>query len=53
MNLLSLNVQKTQCMQFVTKTISLLDLNTMPGKKKIVNIHNTKFLRIILEDACR
>jgi hypothetical protein len=48
-NLLSLNVEKIQFMQFVTKTNSLLDLNIMHGNKKIVNIHNTKFLGLMLD----
>jgi hypothetical protein len=42
--LLSLNFEKIQFMQFVTKTNSLFDLNIMYGDKKIANIHNTKFL---------
>jgi hypothetical protein len=47
-NLLSLNVDKTQFMQFVTKTSSLLDLNIMNGNKKIVNICNTQFIELTL-----
>jgi hypothetical protein len=35
-NLLSLNVDKAQFMQFVTKINSLLDLNIIHGDKKIV-----------------
>jgi hypothetical protein len=50
-NLLSLNVEKTHFMQFVTKTSSLLDLNIMHGNKKIVNTHNTKFLGLILDNT--
>jgi hypothetical protein len=50
-NLLSLNVEKTQFMQFVTKNNSLLDYNIMHSNKKIVNIHNTKFLGLILDNA--
>jgi hypothetical protein len=49
-NLLSLNVDKTHFMQFVTKTSSLLDLNIFRGNKKIVNAHNTKFLGLILDN---
>jgi hypothetical protein len=37
-NLLSLNVENTQFIQFVTKTDSLLDLSTMHRNKKIVFI---------------
>jgi hypothetical protein len=50
-NLLSLNVKKTQFMQFVTKSNSLLDVNIMHRNKKIVNIHNTKFLGLILNNT--
>jgi hypothetical protein len=50
-NLLPLNVEETQFMQFVTKNNSLLDSNIMHGNKKIVNIHNTKFLGLILDSA--
>jgi hypothetical protein len=50
-NLLSLYVEKTHFMQFVTKTSSLLDLNIMHGNKKIVNTHNTKFLGLILDNT--
>jgi hypothetical protein len=35
--LLSLNVSKTQFMQFITKTSPLINLNTMHRNKKIVN----------------
>jgi hypothetical protein len=48
-NLLSLNVDKTQFMQFITKTSSLIDLNIMHGNKEIVNICNAKFLGLTLE----
>jgi hypothetical protein len=50
-SLLSLNVEKTQFMQFVTKTNFLLDLNIMHGNKKIVNIHNTKFPGLMLDNS--
>jgi exonuclease III len=50
-NLLSLNVEKTQFMQFVTKNNLLLDLNIMHRNKEIVNIHNTKFLGLILDNT--
>jgi hypothetical protein len=50
-NLLSLNVEKTHFMQFVTKTSSLLDLNIMHGDKKIVNTHNTKFIGLMLDNT--
>jgi hypothetical protein len=35
---------KTQFMQFITKTSSVINFNTMHGNKEIVNICNTKFL---------
>jgi hypothetical protein len=49
-NLLSLDVEKIQFMQFVTKTNSLLDISIMHGNKKIVNVHNTKLLGFILDN---
>jgi hypothetical protein len=45
-NLLSLNVDKIQFMQFVMKTSSLIDLNIFHGNKKINNVHNTIFLAL-------
>jgi hypothetical protein len=45
-NLLSLNADKTQYMQFVTKTSSLIDLHVMYKNKAIANTCNTKFLGI-------
>jgi hypothetical protein len=48
-NLLSLNVEKIQFMQFVTMTNSPLDLITMHKNKKSVNIHNKTFLGLILD----
>jgi hypothetical protein len=50
-NLLSLNVEETQFMQFVTKTNSLPDLNIMHGKKKIINIHKSRFLGLTLDNT--
>jgi hypothetical protein len=50
-NLLSLNVDKTQFMQFVKKTSSLIDLNIFHGNKKINNVHNTKFLGLKLDNT--
>jgi hypothetical protein len=43
-NLLSLNLDKSHYMLFVTKNSCLIDLNIMHGNKKIANICNTKFL---------
>jgi hypothetical protein len=50
-NLLSLNVDKTHFMQFVSKTSSLLDLNIFHENQKIVNIQSTKFLGLILDNT--
>jgi hypothetical protein len=47
-NLLSLNLDKTHYMQFVTKNSSLIDFNIMHGNKKTANICNTKFLGLTL-----
>jgi hypothetical protein len=49
-NLLSLNFDETQFMQFVTKTCSLIDLNIMHGNKEIVNICNTKLFGLTLDN---
>jgi hypothetical protein len=49
-NFLSLNV-KTQFMQFITKTSSLIDFGIMHGKKEIANICNTNFLGLTLDDT--
>jgi hypothetical protein len=43
-NLLSLNTDKTQYMQFVTKTSSLIDLHVVYKDNAIANTCNTKFL---------
>jgi hypothetical protein len=50
-DLLSLNVDKTQFMWFIVKNSSLIDLNIMLGNKKIVNICNTKFLGLTLDNT--
>jgi hypothetical protein len=50
-NLLSLNVDKTEFMQFVTKTSSLIYLNIFHENKKISNVHNTKFLGLTLDNT--
>jgi hypothetical protein len=52
-NLLLLNVDKTQFMQFITKPSSLIDLNIMHGNKEIlvVNICNTKFFGLTLNNT--
>jgi hypothetical protein len=38
-------------MQFVTKNSSLIDFNITVGNKKIVNIWNTKFLGLKLDNT--
>jgi hypothetical protein len=43
-NLLSLNLDKTHFIQFVTKNSSLSDFDITHRNKKIANICNTKFL---------
>jgi hypothetical protein len=48
-NLLSLNADKTQYMQFVTKTSSLIDLHVKYKNKEIANTSNTKFLELTLD----
>jgi hypothetical protein len=50
-NSLSLNIDKTHYMQFITKNSSLIDLNISHGNKKIANICNTKFLGITLDNT--
>jgi mannose/fructose/N-acetylgalactosamine-specific phosphotransferase system component IID len=50
-NLLSLNADKTQYMQFVTKTSSLIDLHVMCKNKEIANTCNTKFLGLTLDNT--
>jgi hypothetical protein len=50
-NLLSLNADKIQCMQFVTKTISLIDLHIMNKNKEMANTCTTKFLRLTLDNT--
>jgi hypothetical protein len=50
-NLLSLNADKTQYMQFVTKTSSLIDLRAICKIKEVANICNTKFLGLTLDNT--
>jgi hypothetical protein len=42
---------KTQYMQFVTKTSSLIDLHIMYKNKEIANTCNTKFLGLALDNT--
>jgi hypothetical protein len=50
-NLLSLNADKTQYMQIVTKTSSLINLHFMFKNTEITNTCNTKFLGLTLDNA--
>jgi len=50
-NLLSLNLDKTHFIHFVTKNSSLIDFNIIHGNKKIVNVYNTKFLGLTLDNT--
>jgi hypothetical protein len=50
-NLLSLNADKTQYMQFVTKNSSLIDLHLEYKNKEIANTFNTKFLGLTLDNT--
>jgi hypothetical protein len=50
-NLLSLNLDKTHFMQFVTKNSSSIDFNIMHGNKKIAHVYNTKFLGLTLDNT--
>ena len=49
-NLLSLNLDKTHFMQFVTKNSSSIDFNIM-YRNKIANVYNTKFLGLTLDNT--
>jgi hypothetical protein len=50
-NLLSLNLDKTHFIQFVTKNSSSIDLNIMYGNNKIAKVYNTKFLGLTLDNT--
>jgi hypothetical protein len=50
-NLLSLNLDKTHFIQFVTKNSSLIDFNITHGNKKIANICSTKFLGLTSDNT--
>jgi hypothetical protein len=43
-NLLSLSMDKTRFIQFVTKSSSSIYFDLIHGNKKIANVYNTKFL---------
>jgi hypothetical protein len=50
-NLLSLNAEKAQYMQFVTKTSSLIDLHVMCKNKEMADSCNTTFLRLTSDNT--
>jgi hypothetical protein len=50
-NLLSLNLDKTHFIHFVTKNSSSIDFNIIHGNKKIANVYNTKFLGLTLDNT--
>jgi hypothetical protein len=50
-NLLSLNAEKTQYMQFITNTNSLIYLHVMYKNKEIANTSNTKFLALTFDNT--
>ena len=50
-NLLSLNLDKTHFIHFVSKNSSSTDFNIKHGNKKIANVYNTKFLGLTLDNT--
>ena len=50
-NLLSLNLDKTHFIHFITKSSSSIDFNIVHGNKKIANVYNTKFLGLTLDNT--
>jgi len=50
-NLLSLNLDKTHFIHFVTKNSSSIDFNIIHGNKKIANVYNTTFLGLTLDNT--
>jgi hypothetical protein len=50
-NLLSLNLDKTHFMQFVTKNNSLHDFGISHGNKKKAVVYNTKFLGLTIDNT--
>ena len=50
-NLLSLNLDKTHYIQFVTKNNSPNDFDIMHGSKKITMVNSTKFLGLTLDNT--
>jgi hypothetical protein len=50
-NLLSLNFDKTNFLQFLTKNSHELDIHVSYGNKQIVNIYNFKFLGLSMDSS--
>jgi hypothetical protein len=50
-NLLMLNCDKTNYIQFMTKNSSAINVNIGYDNKQIVNSTNTKFLGLIIDDT--
>ena len=50
-DLLSLKLDKTHVIQFVTKNSSSIDFNITHRNKKIANVYNTKFLGLTLDNT--
>jgi hypothetical protein len=48
---MSLNANKAQYMQFVSKTSSLIEFHVMYKDKEITNTSNTKFLTLTLNNT--
>ena len=48
---LSLNMDKTHFIHFVTKNSSSIDFNIIHGNNKIADVYNTKFLGLTLENT--
>ena len=49
--MLSLKLDKTHFIHFVTQNSSSIDFNIIHGNKKIANVYNTKFLGLTLDNT--
>jgi len=50
-NFLSLNLDKTHFIHFVTRNSSSIDFNITHGNKKIANVYKIKFLGLTLDNT--
>jgi hypothetical protein len=50
-NLLSLNYEKTQCVQFRTKNSLQIDSKVIYGNNTISNVSHTKFLSLVIDNT--